>query len=377
MGNSAGGLSVYNGSGEALRVTFSAFGRPVCWSRTPVAPGTIFACEAALPLLCLYAVSVASVETGAAGARPPANSLHGVLAAGQCVGVDAGLAMRVLDAYELSRRLRRSSAAKAVVVERSALVEGPTFVLKILVALVLASARRIFRRAFGAAAPAAAEAAAAAAGDDDARSVARSLTGRFSELAEDEGALLVAVDDAPPAEAAYAPVLEFVVEGAGVADVAAAQWDDPAFYAKFLADAAPDVGDWVAGRRTVLTRHPLGVRPPAWTGVRSAIPTRKKQRRYVAAGRVVVAEESQFHDIPFSDSIVVRTLWVVDAAPAAPAESRGGARCRVLFRIVFGDGVPRMLRGLVAQRTADELRLVYDAYEAETRRALGAAPGGS
>lgn len=367
MGNlCGGGLSVYNASGVALRVTFSAFGRPVCWSSAPVEPNTTFACEAPLPFLCYYGVSVA-VAGDAGKGGPATNALHGVLVAGQCVGVERGLELRVVDAYELSRRLRRSSPrSRAIVVERSALVEGPAFLLKVIALLVLArlaAARRLLGSwwARGSRLPAAAPIR-----DDDDDDGARSArTGAFSELAEDDGAVLVDAD--APDEADYVEVLAFSLAGADGADVgaaAAAQWDDPSFYARFLQDVSPDVGDWVQDRRTVLTRHPLGVRPPSWTGVRAAIPTRKKQRRYRSPSRVVVSEESQFQDIPLSDAILVRTLWVVDAVA-------GDVRCRVLFRAIFGDAVPRWLRSVIEKRTKDELGLVYDAYEAETRRALG------
>ncbi len=44
--------------------------------------------------------------------------------------------------------------------------------------------------------------------------------------------------------AGFAPLLDFTVAGASARAVAAAQWDDPAFYASFLADADPHVGDW-------------------------------------------------------------------------------------------------------------------------------------
>ena len=59
--------------------------------------------------------------------------------------------------------------------------------------------------------------------------------------------------------------------------------------------------------------------------------------------------------------------------PATP----GGARARVLFRVVFGDAVPSWLRGVIAAKTRGELALVYGAWEAETRRAVagGAVAG--
>ena len=207
--------------------------------------------------------------------------------------------------------------------------------------------------------------------------------GTFAELGED-GATLVDLDLAAGARASsdraleraaaavgdggaagHDLVLEFRAEGdVSVADVAAAQWNDSKFYAAFLADDRPAVGDWVADRRTVLTRHPLGFRPPAWTGISGGIPTRKTQRKFASDRRVVVVEESRFQDIPFADAIVVHTLWVVD-------EDDGGAtRVRIFFKNHFGDAVPRWLRAVVAGKTRDELRAVYARYGRATAASL-------
>ena len=206
-------------------------------------------------------------------------------------------------------------------------------------------------------------------------------TATFTELGDDgelvdgprsafELASGAALDGAAAGCAGFAPLLDFTVTGASAVAVAAAQWDDPAFYASFLADADPHVGDWVCDRRVVETRHPLGFEPPRWTGVSGSIPTRKAQRRRGEATRVAVVEESRFADIPFADAIVVWTLWVAEACP-------GGARARVLFRVVFGDAVPSWLRGVIAAKTRGELALVYGAWEAETRRGVaGGAPAG-
>ena len=72
------------------------------------------------------------------------------------------------------------------------------------------------------------------------------VDGPRSAFELDSGA---ALDGAAAGRAGFAPLLDFTVAGASAVAVAAAQWDDPAFYASFLADADPHVGDWVCDRR--------------------------------------------------------------------------------------------------------------------------------
>lgn len=350
------------------------------WSKHPVLPGGVFACEGAL--LWWYTVSVASCD--AANDRG-VNSLSHVLACGQCVAVEADLGLRVLDAYELSRLLRRGTK-RGLEVERSELVEGPAFLVKMVVAVILARVLDVYRSWFLAAPRPAASTKlpgspfaprlchgrvsdADRAGEDD-----RCSTACFSELAEDDGCEFVTEpsvlhDISEHGVAGHDLVLEFEVPSTDVASVSDAQWANPAFYATFLLDTAPECGDWISDRRVILTQHPLGVKPPKWTGIRGSIPTRKTQRRFAEPDRVVVYEESNFQDIPFSDAIVVRTLWIVDEAPS----DASAARVRIFFRTLFGDAVPRWLRSLIAARTKDELSLVYDNYEHETIRALDLA----